>query len=69
MNNTQREVLFRANKGDSYRWYFGRVDGKYCWWSHTQGPKTSYRYVDTEEELLNLVEWFKSKGFSVTEAQ
>ena len=68
MTTTDKQVLFRANKGDSHRWYLGLVDGRYCWWSHTVGPKSSYRFVSSKRELLNLVEWFQDRGFNVSEA-
>ncbi len=68
MTTNTRQVLYRANKGENHRWYFGLVEGKYCWWSHTQGPQSSYRFVQDKQELLNIVEWFKKQGFNVSEA-
>jgi hypothetical protein len=61
-----REVLFRAVRGDT-RWQLGRLDGKYCWWSHTTQQNTNYKYVRTYQDILNLVEWFTNQGFEVTE--
>ena len=63
-----RVVLFRAEKHGTHRWQLGQINGRYCWWSHTTGQGANYKYVDTYEELLKLVEWFESKGFDVVEA-
>ena len=66
--STSRVVLFRAVKGD-FRWQFGQLDGRYCWWSHTTRDDANYRYVDSLSELRQLVSWYKSKGFDVTEVK
>ena len=63
---TNREVFFRAYRGD-HRWQLGRLDGRYCWWSHTTRNDTNYRYVRSMDDLLSLADWFESQGFTVTD--
>lgn len=63
---TNRQVFYRCTRGES-RWQLGKLDNRYCWWSHSTGQVTKYKFVDYREDLDNLADWFEAQGYEVIE--
>ena len=61
-----RQVFYRC-KRDGSCWQLGKLDNRYCWWSHSTGQVTKYKYVDSREDLDNLAYWFQEHGYEVIE--